>query len=635
MINNKAFENSGIPIIVLDVTKFAKINQQYKSGDAVKNNELLNFEFISNIISLINIHYINAEAKKIIGIDYQNNSLIDIYYCSVVVKHIINNIFDVLENGYKIIECVNDLQVNVQLFNIICSLVAQKKCMYVYCNIVEVKNNNYDKCQCSSFVEKYYLLVESINDAMILVNVDSGSVIEYNKIAKSLLKIDSKANLFHYQFFSGKSVDEYLKFYNDVHVGLVDGEKEFEIFIDGKLIPVKINISFSIIDNVNVSQVIFSELNDGYLLEKRRKLLAAAVDQVDDSVIITNDNGMIEYFNLSSKFSDLDLIDKPYGSMMDFFKNDIENSFHHNLMLDEISNGRVWRGKFTNKSKNGDIKYEDVTVSPVKNDNGTITNYIIIKRDITKKLLLENQIRQSQKIHAIGMLAGGIAHDFNNILTSILGFAELCKIQCDERSILYSNIDEIIKSSLRAGKLVDQILKFSRNKNKEILKFKIVSILKEVVNLIKISVQPGIQIDLKIVEDPEVTGDPTQIHQIFMNLCTNACQSIVSDQGIVTISLSRIWLSPQEAIAIGRLSPGMYVCIQVKDDGIGIPKEYMHRIFDPYFTTKKLNEGAGLGLSVVHGIVNDHRGAITVDSEVGEGSCFCVYLPDAGGEDKT
>ncbi len=255
-------------------------------------------------------------------------------------------------------------------------------------------------------------------------------------------------------------------------------------------------------------------------------------------------------------------------------------------------------------------------------------NYVAVKRDITQRLILENQIRQSQKMQAIGTLAGGVAHDFNNILTAILGYAELSQARCDNGSLIYKNLEEIIRASDRAAHLVDQILKFSRQSEKNVATLKISLIIKEVLKLLRASLPANIELTSDISNTIYVKADPTQIHQILMNLCTNAYQSLEGKRGVINIRLKSVTLNPSQGVKIGSLPHGQYACIQVTDNGIGIPESLHQRIFEPYFTTKKINEGTGLGLSVVHGIVNDHGGAVALQSTPGKGSCFSVYLPE-------
>ena len=237
---------------------------------------------------------------------------------------------------------------------------------------------------------------------------------------------------------------------------------------------------------------------------------------------------------------------------------------------------------------------------------------INIARDITHDLEIEARLRQSQKMEAIGTLAGGIAHDFNNILMAILGHAELGLMDLKPDVPISKRLNIILKSGERASKLVEQILTFSRKEEQATTPVRIDLILKETLKLLCSALPATISIKQKIQSNCWILGDPTQIHQIIMNLCTNAYQSMMASGGVLTISLNKT---------------KSHVILTVSDTGSGISPENLERIFDPYFTTKGKFKGTGLGLSVVHGIVQKHNGTITVKSSVKSGTKFEVCLP--------
>jgi len=257
----------------------------------------------------------------------------------------------------------------------------------------------------------------------------------------------------------------------------------------------------------------------------------------------------------------------------------------------------------------------------------------IIFEDITEKKIfedkradLERQMRQTQKMEAIGVLAGGIAHDFNNILFPIMGFAEMVKETMPEDSKWYNPVNEILKGSMRARDLVKQILTFSRTADKEIKPIRIQLIAKEVVKLIRSTIPATISIRQNIDNKcGMVFADPTQIHQVIMNLVTNAYHAMEDSGGVLSIGLREA--SSAEDPALGEIQQGRFVCLMVADTGPGIDALHMDKIFEPYFTTKEKNKGTGLGLAVVHGIIKSYQGEIIVSSAPGEGVVFHVYLP--------
>ncbi len=251
--------------------------------------------------------------------------------------------------------------------------------------------------------------------------------------------------------------------------------------------------------------------------------------------------------------------------------------------------------------------------------------------------LMENRLRQAQKMEAIGTLAGGIAHDFNNILTPIMGFAELALHNLPPDSPSAGDLKQVVKAAGRARDLVRQILAFSRRGDQESRPLKPDLIAKEALKLLRATLPSTIEIRQDIPADcGAVLADPAQFHQVLMNLCTNAFYAMREKGGVLAVGLEKISLTEQDVRFKGMaLTPGPYLKIEISDTGGGMERAVMERIFEPYFTTKPLNEGTGLGLAVVHGIVHQYGGHISVYSEPGQGTTFHVYLPlvetEAGG----
>ncbi len=241
---------------------------------------------------------------------------------------------------------------------------------------------------------------------------------------------------------------------------------------------------------------------------------------------------------------------------------------------------------------------------------------------------LEERIQHAQKMEAIGTLAGGIAHDFNNILSSILGYIELAQIDTPGRSQLTHYLENAHQAGLRAKDLVQQILTFSRKGRQQERVVSLTPIIKEVVKLLRASIPATIDIRQRIeTEDAVVAADPVQIHQVLMNLGTNAAHAMEEDGGLLEITLGQVDVDEPDDAGLADLKPGRYAQLMIKDTGQGMPDEVRERIFEPYFTTKEMERGTGLGLSVVHGIVTRHDGHIGVRSEPGQGACFTIHLP--------
>jgi PAS domain S-box-containing protein len=249
-------------------------------------------------------------------------------------------------------------------------------------------------------------------------------------------------------------------------------------------------------------------------------------------------------------------------------------------------------------------------------------------KDLEKESLrIQAQLQQAQKMEAIGTLAGGIAHDFNNILSAVIGYTEIVLGDVAEGSSQHRNLQEVLKAGNRARDLVNQILMFSRQTEKELKPVQINQIVIETLKLLRASLPTTIRIEPNLSSNSAVLADPTQIHQVMMNLCTNAAHAMREKGGVLKIELTDTVLNGRFAEQHPYLSTGPYIKMRVKDTGHGMEKRVADRIFDPFFTTKERGEGTGMGLAVVLGIVKSHGGTITVESSIVDGSCFDVYLP--------
>jgi PAS domain S-box-containing protein len=273
-------------------------------------------------------------------------------------------------------------------------------------------------------------------------------------------------------------------------------------------------------------------------------------------------------------------------------------------------------------------KFFHVCAAPVMNSDNEFLYFVYIAHDITEKKKLEDELFQAQKMEAIGTLAGGIAHDFNNILAAILGYTELARMELPGDCNARSDLDQVLIAGNRATDLVKQILTFSRKSEHRKKPLRIALIVKEAVKMIRSSLPSSIDIQVNIDQDVGlVLADPTNIHQIVLNLCTNASHAIGSQQGRMDIILRQVKFTTKQVHEKHGVLPGTFVELTVKDNGSGMDENTLARIFDPYFTTKEQGAGTGLGLAVTHGVVEECRGFIEVESEVGKGSAFHVYLP--------
>lgn len=272
-------------------------------------------------------------------------------------------------------------------------------------------------------------------------------------------------------------------------------------------------------------------------------------------------------------------------------------------------------------------KIFSVSAAPLVDKDGKVVKVVHCARDLTEKRALEKQLRQAQKMEAIGTLAGGIAHDFNNILTAIIGYSELSILKLPNDSPMRADIDKVLQAGLRAKELIKQILTFSRQAEQKMQPLSLQPIAKEAFKLLRATLPTTIELRQHIADCGMVIADPTQMHQVIMNLCTNGYHAMLEKGGVLGVTMEMVELRPDDVKNKVVLKPGNYVRLSVSDTGSGIAPEIRERIFEPYFTTKKKGDGTGLGLSVVHGIIQGLGGHVSVYSEPGAGTTFHVYLP--------
>jgi PAS domain S-box-containing protein len=370
--------------------------------------------------------------------------------------------------------------------------------------------------------------------------------------------------------------------------------------------------------------------------DQERNRLTSVVEQAAETIIITDPRGTICYVNPAFEKVTGYSREEVLSQNVRILKSGMHSSVFYRDIKRALDKGDTWSGRLINRRKDGSIYEEEGTISPVRDDSAKIINYVAVKRDVTQEVTLEKQLQQAQKMEALGTLAGGIAHDFNNILAAILGYAELSLGEPSADARLKGHLEQVIKAGKRARSLVQQILAFSRQSEQERKPVRLGSLVQEVLNLLRASLPTTIDIRFKgESQDGLVMADPTQIHQLLMNLCSNAAHAMQEKGGDLHLELSSSKVAPHAWRMEAELSPASYLRLTVRDTGHGIPPHLLDRIFDPYFTTKEKGTGTGLGLAVAHGIVESHEGVIAVESEPGKGTSFHVFLPMIEGESKS
>lgn len=312
-----------------------------------------------------------------------------------------------------------------------------------------------------------------------------------------------------------------------------------------------------------------------------------------------------------------------------------EDTAYDLRMTDELKSGL--RREYTREQRylrkdHAEI-WVSLTVSAIWAPGEKPDYFVVIVQDITERKLLAEQVRQAQKMEAIGTLAGGIAHDFNNILAAISGYTELSLLTLNENPDVRDHLHAVLRATVRATGLVRQILAFSRQQATSRLPLSLSPLVSECIALLRATIPTSIEFDISLSADaPTVLADATHIHQVLMNLGTNAWHAMKDRSGTLQVKLERIVVDDVRASRQARLHPGVYARISVRDTGCGMDQQTLLRIFEPFFTTKPTGEGTGLGLAVVHGIMDNHDGAVTVRSTLGKGTRFHLYFPEKTGD---
>jgi two-component system cell cycle sensor histidine kinase/response regulator CckA len=360
--------------------------------------------------------------------------------------------------------------------------------------------------------------------------------------------------------------------------------------------------------------------------EEERNRLLTAIEQSSESILLSNSQGLIHYANnafMKRSFS--------AGSATAMTTAQLQGDERwqeaHAQILERMSQGLVWSGTYSRRDQHSGINYElAATVSPVRDIDGGISNFVWVERDTTSEQQLAEQLRHSQKMEAIGTLAGGIAHDFNNLLCGILGYSGLIALQSENLPEIQHAAQVIERTARRAADLTQKLLGFARQGKHQNVSVCLHRAIQDSIELLSRTIDKRIQIVTQLdAEVSQIQGDPTQMEQILLNLAINA-RDAISDKGTITISTR--YQEVCEPANEDLLQPGAYIVVAVSDTGCGIPPELQERVFEPFFTTKESGKGTGMGLAMVYGIVKNHGGHIRLlQSSPDQGTTFAVYLP--------
>ncbi len=382
------------------------------------------------------------------------------------------------------------------------------------------------------------------------------------------------------------------------------------------------------------TSAIYRDISERNRAEREHRRLMAAIEQLAEAVVITDVEGAIEYVNPAFTAITGYSRGEALGRNPRILKSGKQDAQFYKNVWDTILEGNVWRGDLINRRKEGTFYSAETSITPVRDERGRISHFISVTQDVTERKRLEAQLRQSQKMEAVGRLAGGVAHDFNNLLTVISGRSSIVAEGLAPSDPTRASLEEVIKAADRAASLTRQLLAFSRQ---QVLQPRVLDLNEVVVNIEKL-LRRLIGEDISLITAFDVhlgriKADPGQMEQVLMNLAVNA-RDAMPKGGQLTIETRRILLGDNSSEARLNVPPGPYALLSVTDMGVGMDEQTRLRIFEPFFTTKDPGKGTGLGLSTVYGIVRQSGGHISVRSEPGQGATFEVYLPEADSKER-
>ncbi len=489
-------------------------------------------------------------------------------------------------------------------------------------------------------------IVEQATDAIAILDNATGRFVEFNRAAYEGLGYSREE-------FGGLAIGDIQAEHSpevirrNFQIIREEGQAAFEtkhLHRNGEIRDARVSVRMLPVKDYDCSVAVWTDITEKKRAEaviresedRSRRLIEASTDGIilrSKEIIIDANPAAVKLFR--ANFAS-DLIGKPY---LDFVHPDDRAGTLERVKKILSENWAPPPREHRILSFNGEVvDVESTAVTVLQGDEKLIFG---VFRDITERKRvererekLEDQLRQAQKMESLGTLAGGIAHDFNNILGVIIGSSEILAMTDAVDETSKATLNNILSASQRAKELVRQILAFSRHAKQEKILLNLKPLVRETFDFLRASIPANIQLKQQL--DPDlgtIMADPTQMQQILMNLCTNAVHAMEGEGGVLKVELSKASLGPEDAQFDPDLEPGKYVRVTVSDTGLGIARDIIDKVFDPYFTTKEKGKGTGLGLSVVHGIVKAHGGAIKVYSEVGKGTTFQVLFPCAQGRE--
>lgn len=475
---------------------------------------------------------------------------------------------------------------------------------------------------------KYRCLFEVEADALLPFDAESGEILDANPAVMALYGYGRNELLgMRYVDLSADPEETRKAYASAIPGGVSHIPLRYHRKQDGTVFPVEIVMVPFVLNGRSALLPIIRDITERRRGEKQRLLLATAIEQAEENVLITDDRRTILYINPAFERSSGYGSEELKGKKLRVLRSDQHDEAFYRHMKETLNLGKTWMGTIINKGKDGREFEIDGTISPVRDACGSITHFVAAGRNMKHFRKLEKELHQAQKMESVGRLAGGVAHDFNNMLSVIIGHSELALNVVDSNQRAYVHLQDVLKAAHRSADLVRQLLAFAR---KQTIRPKVLDLNETVESMLKMLRRLiGEDIDLVWMPSRElwpIKADPSQVDQILANLCVNA-RDAITGVGKVTIETGNAVFDEAYCREHDGFVPGQYVLFSMSDDGCGMDQEVLNNVFEPFFTTKEVGKGTGLGLATVYGIMKQNAGFINVYSEPGHGTTFKLYFP--------
>ncbi len=478
-------------------------------------------------------------------------------------------------------------------------------------------------------------IVEMAADAIISINAEQ-EIVLFNTAAEAMFEcseldvLGKHVEMLMPERFRNGHLEKVNTFQNDKERSLISRNRGmFGLRRTGEEFRMETSISKQVIDDNTIMTVMIRDITDQVNTQVEQRKLLKAIGEAGEAIIITDRNAVIEYVNPAFTTITGYQAEEAIGNTPAMLKSDAQDPRFYREMWKAISAGHVWRGTLIDRRKDGSFYPALMSVAPIHDESGEITHFTSLQQDMTEYNKLEEQFLQSQKMEAIGTLVGGIAHDFNNMLAALHGNIFLAKRKLDDAVLVGEKLEKMEGLSQRAAEIVSQLLTFARKDRVEMQPISLNEFLKEGLKLAQSAIPENIRF-IKDITDEQITvkGDATQLQQVLMNLLNNARDAVADvDRPIIKTSMDSFEPTQEFRNKYPEVGNGPLIYLSVQDNGRGISSEMIDKVMEPFFTTKGVGQGTGLGLAMVYGSIQSHGGALEIESESGQGTTVHIYLP--------